>query len=55
MKIKILNLDKYHIDDLISVCSRSPPYNEPLLTGIKIKKKWLLYMLNNYGSVAKIG
>ena len=55
MNIKILNLDEQHIDDLIYICSRFPPYNEPLLTGIKIKKKWLLHMLNNYGSVAKIG
>lgn len=54
-KIKIENLQKSNIEDLIYVCS-SKRFNDPIhQQGIELKRKWLLEMLEKYGSIAKIG
>ena len=53
-KIRIENLQKSNIDNLIHVCS-SRRLSDPVhQQGVKLKKQWLLEMLRKYGSCAKI-
>ncbi len=53
-KIRIENLQKSNIEDLIYVCS-STRLSDPIhQQGIKLKRQWLREMLEKYGSCAKI-
>jgi len=53
-KIRVENLQRSNIDDLIYVCS-SKRLNDPLhLKGVALKKAWLREMLEKYGPCAKI-
>jgi GNAT superfamily N-acetyltransferase len=53
-KIKIENLDKNNIEELLFVCSwrrmKDPVHRE----GMRLKRAWLSEMLDTWGSVAKI-
>jgi predicted GNAT family acetyltransferase len=53
--IRIEDLQESNIDDLINVCS-SKRVNDPLhQKGMNLKRQWLLKMLRQHGSCAKIG
>jgi GNAT superfamily N-acetyltransferase len=53
-KVRIENLNESNIDDLILVCS-SKRLNDPVhQKGMRLKKQWLLEMLQTYGPCAKI-
>ena len=53
-KIKIENLEKGNIEDLLYVCS-CKRLNDPIhRKGMDLKRSWLHRMLDKYGSVAKI-
>jgi len=53
-KIRIENLEKSNMEDLIYVCS-SKRFSDPIHQhGINLKKQWLHEMLDKYGSCAKI-
>jgi len=53
-EIRIADLDRCNIDDLISVCSPLEPDDPHLAQGVGIRRRWLGTMLSDYGSVAKI-
>ncbi|MEM2185179.1 MAG: GNAT family N-acetyltransferase [Candidatus Methanomethylicia archaeon] len=54
VNIRIEDLKESNIDDLLYVCS-SKRLNDPIhQQGMRFKKLWLLEMLKNYGSIAKI-
>jgi len=53
-RIRLENLQRSNIDDLIYVCS-SKRLDDPLhLNGVALKKAWLREMLERYGPCAKI-
>ncbi|MDI6847533.1 MAG: hypothetical protein QMD23_05320, partial [Candidatus Bathyarchaeia archaeon] len=53
-KIRIENLQKSNIEDLIYVCS-SKRLNDPIhQQGIRLKRRWLREMLEKCGPCAKI-
>jgi GNAT superfamily N-acetyltransferase len=52
--IKIENLDENNIEKLLFVCSSHRLEDPVHREGMRLKKDWLLEMLKNWGSVAKI-
>jgi hypothetical protein len=53
-KVRIENLSQSNIEDLIYVCSSKMLGNPIHQKGISLKKRWLMEMLEKYGSCAKV-
>ena len=54
MEIKIVDINRRNIDDLVLICSGKYLSDPNYATGIELKKKWLLKMLEKVGVCAKI-